>query len=87
LESSFGLDKQLERQHSQSGFTSLIATFGALLRPTTPVMIRSDFERVKMKDVRDWLQKKTAEDSDRQTPHDLSRIQRHSKTRNQKPSR
>jgi hypothetical protein len=57
LESSFGLDKQQERQHSQSGFTSLIATFGALLRPTTPAMIRSAFERVKMKDVRDWLQK------------------------------
>ena len=57
LESSFGLYKQLERQHSQSGFTSLIATFGALLRPTTPAMIRSAFERVKMKDVRDWLQK------------------------------
>ena len=56
LESSFGLDKQLERQHSQSGFTSLIAAFGALLRPATPTTIRSAFARVKVKDVRHWLQ-------------------------------
>jgi len=56
LESSFGLYKQLERQHSRSGFTSLIATFGALLRPATPPTIRSAFARVKVKDVRHWLQ-------------------------------
>ena len=56
LESSFGLYKQLERQHSKSGFTSLIATFGALLRPATPTTIRSAFDRVKIKDVRQWLQ-------------------------------
>jgi len=29
LESCFGLFKQLERQHSQGGFTSLLAAFGA----------------------------------------------------------
>lgn len=56
LESSFGLYKQLERQHSQSGFTSLIATFGSLLRPATPATIRFAFARVKVKDVRHWLQ-------------------------------
>jgi hypothetical protein len=55
LESSFGLYKQLERQHSKSGFTSLIATFGSLLRPATPTTIRSAFERVKVKDVRQWI--------------------------------
>lgn len=56
LESSFSLYKQLERQHSQSGFTSLIATFGSLLRPAIPATIRSAFQRVKVKDVRKWLQ-------------------------------
>ena len=57
LESSFALYKQLERQHSKSGFTSLIATFGALLRPATPAMICSAFQRLKVKDVRQWLRK------------------------------
>lgn len=31
LESSFGLFKQLERQHSKGGFTSLLAAYGCLL--------------------------------------------------------
>lgn len=61
LESSFALYKQLERQHSKSGFTSLIATFASLLRPATPATIRSALERVKVKDVRQWLQKNLAE--------------------------
>lgn len=60
LESSFALYKQLERQHSKSGFTSLIATFASLLRPATPAAIRSALERVKVKDVREWLQKNLA---------------------------
>jgi hypothetical protein len=60
LESSFALYKQLERQHSKSGFTSLIATFASLLRPATPATIRSALERVKVKDVRAWLQKNLA---------------------------
>ena len=61
VESSFALYKQLERQHSKSGFTSLIATFASLLRPATPATIRSALERVKVKDVRQWLQKNLAE--------------------------
>ena len=48
---------QLERQHSKSGFASLIATFASLLRPATPATIRSALDRVKVKDVREWLQK------------------------------
>jgi hypothetical protein len=60
LESSFALYKQLERQHSKSGFTSLIATFASLLRPATPATIRSALERVKVKDVREWLRKNLA---------------------------
>ena len=61
VESSFALYKQLERQHSKSGFTSLIATFASLLRPATPATIRSALERVKVKDVRQWIQKNLAE--------------------------
>lgn len=55
LESSFARYKQLERQHSKSGFTSLIATFGSLLRDATPATIRSAFTRVKVKDVHQWI--------------------------------
>lgn len=58
LESCFGLYKQLERQHSKSGFTSLIATFGALLKPILPSTIRDAFQRVTVKDVRHWLRQK-----------------------------
>ncbi len=52
LESSFGLYKQLERQHSKGGFTSLLAAFGALLTPATPESIRQDFARVSVKQMR-----------------------------------
>lgn len=57
LESSFGLYKQLERQHSKGGFTSLLASFGALLKPATPESIRSDFARVSVKQMRTWVTK------------------------------
>lgn len=55
LESSFGLFKQLERQHSKGGFTSLLAAFGSLLRPSTPETIRRDFELVSVKQMRNWV--------------------------------
>jgi hypothetical protein len=55
LESSFGLFKQLERQHSKGGFTSLLAAFGALLKPATPASIRRDFARVSVKQMRTWV--------------------------------
>lgn len=57
VESSFGLFKQLEGQQSKGGFTQLIIAFGALLKPSTPESIREDFERVKVKDVNEWLNK------------------------------
>ena len=57
LESCFGLFKQLERQHSKGGFTSLLAAFGALLKPATPESIRSDFARVSVKQTRTWATK------------------------------
>lgn len=55
LESCFGLYKQLERQHSKGGFTSLLAAFGALLKPTTADSIRRDFARVSVRDMRTWV--------------------------------
>ncbi len=55
LESSFGLFKQLERQHSKGGFTSLLAAFGALLSPSTPETIRRDFTQVSVKKMRRWV--------------------------------
>ena len=55
LESSFGLYKQLERQHSKGEFTSLLAADGCLLHATTPDSIRRDFARVSVNDVKDWV--------------------------------
>lgn len=55
LESSFGLFKQLERQHSKGGFTSLLAAFAALLKPATPKSVRRDFARVSVKQMRSWV--------------------------------
>ena len=71
LESSFGLFKQLERQHSKGGFTSLLAAFGALLKPATPASIRRDFARVSMKQMRTWVTQnvKTTLASKRQTAY------------------
>lgn len=54
LESSFGLYKQLERQHSKSGFTSLIASYGALLKKATPAGVKQALTRVSVKQMRQW---------------------------------
>ena len=71
LESSFGLFKQLERQHSKGGFTSLLAAFGALLKPATPASIRRDFARVSVKQMRTWVERnlKTTLAAKRQTAY------------------
>jgi len=57
LESTFGLYKQLERQHSKSGFTSLLACLPALLKPNTPEGVSEAFGRVSAKDVKAWVKK------------------------------
>jgi hypothetical protein len=57
LESSFSLYKQLEKQHSKSGFTSLLLTYPALLRPTTSEEVTESFARVKVADVQRWITK------------------------------
>jgi serine/threonine protein kinase len=54
LESSFGLYKQLEGQNSKGGFTSLLASFGALLQPATAESIRRDLSRVPVQAMRTW---------------------------------
>ena len=54
LESTFALYKQLERQHSKGGFTSLLAGFGALLKPATDETIHRAFSTVSVKDVHQW---------------------------------
>ena len=57
VESSFGLYKQLEQQHSKSGFTSLLACLPALLKPSTPERVTAAFQRTTPKDVRAWISK------------------------------
>ena len=57
LESSFGLYKQLERQHSKSGFTSLLACLPALLQRTTPERVTSAFLRTSAQNVTSWTKK------------------------------
>ena len=56
LESAFGRSKQLEGQHRKSGFTSLLACFPALLKPTTPDGVREAFARTSAKEVTAWGQ-------------------------------
>lgn len=55
LESTFSLYKQLERQHSKGGFTSLLAGFGALLRTSTPESIKQAFATTTLNDVKGWV--------------------------------
>lgn len=55
LESSFGLFKQLERQHSKGGFTSLLAAYGCLLHASTAESIRRDFAEVSVQEVKAWV--------------------------------
>lgn len=57
LESSFALYKQLEQQHSKSGFTNLLLAFPTLLRETTATEVTACFAAVKVADVKAWTQK------------------------------
>ncbi len=54
LESSFALYKQLEQQHSKSGFTNLLLAFPTLLRETNATEVDACFAAVKVADVRAW---------------------------------
>jgi len=55
LESSFGVYKAFEGQHSRGGFTSLLPAFATLLKPATPTSIRRAFATVKQRDVAAWV--------------------------------
>ena len=55
LESVFGRYKQLERQHSQGGFTSLIASFATLLKPITADEIKQAFAEISTKQMKQWV--------------------------------
>ena len=55
LESSFALYKQLERQHSKGGFTSLLAAYAGLLSTPTPDSIKTAFSKVSTKQVKQWV--------------------------------
>ncbi len=55
LESSFGLYKQLERQHSKGGFTSLLPAFGALLNKATKESAEHALSTVSVNDVKQWV--------------------------------
>jgi transposase len=55
LESAFGMYKSLEGQHSKGGFTSLLASFGALLQDCSEAEVRQSFGRTSVKDVKQWV--------------------------------
>jgi hypothetical protein len=56
LESVFGTFKRIEQQQTQSGFTGLVLTVGALVSPTTPQVIQEALETVSSAHVRQWCQ-------------------------------
>ena len=49
------MDKSLEGQHSKGGFTSLLASFGALLQDCSAAQVRASFGRTSVKDVKQWV--------------------------------
>jgi hypothetical protein len=54
LESCFGKMKQLEKQQSRGGFTSLVVSFGALLAETTTEIVNAALGQSRTKDVYEW---------------------------------
>ena len=55
LESLFGHYKQLEGQHSKSGFSSLILAMGIFVVEVTPEIVEQSMKLVKVKDVQEWV--------------------------------
>jgi hypothetical protein len=56
LESSFGLFKRLEGQHSKGGFTSLIAAMPTVLTDWSAARVRKLLPTVTVKQLRQWVQ-------------------------------
>ena len=61
LESSFGLFKRLEGQHSQGGFTSLVATMPMLLTDWTAELVRKSLPTVPVSQMKKWVREKLGE--------------------------
>ncbi len=55
LESSFGLFKRLEGQHSKGGFTSLVAAMPMLLTDWTTELVRRSLSAVSVTQMKQWL--------------------------------
>ena len=55
LESVFGQYKQLEGQHSKSGFTGLVSCIPLLHSAPTPALVRESFAQVTKKQVSEWV--------------------------------
>lgn len=55
LESAFGMYKTAEGQHSKGGFTSLLASVGAMLQDCTPAEVRESFSRTSVKETKNWV--------------------------------
>ncbi len=55
LESSFGLFKRLEGQHSKGGFTSLVAAMPMLLTDWTAELVRKSLPEVSVKQMKQWV--------------------------------
>ena len=58
LESSFGLYKQLEGQHSKHGFSGLLGAFGCILGPLSEAKLAECLTRVGVKEMQEWQKKK-----------------------------
>ena len=54
LESCFGKMKQLEKQQSRGGFTSLVVSFGALLNEATTKVVKTAMQHSKVQNVFAW---------------------------------
>ena len=55
LESSFGLLKRLEGQHSKGGFTSLVAAMPMLLTDWTAELVRKSLPAVSVTQMKQWV--------------------------------
>ena len=85
LESSFALYKQLEKQHSKSGFTGLLLTYPILLRPTDAREVRVSFARIKVADVRNWIAAHLSQHLRLQTSAYVSRSQDQDQRQSENP--
>lgn len=56
LESCFGKMKELEKQQSRGGFTTLLVSFGAMLADLTSQTIEAALKHSRTKDVHEWCQ-------------------------------